>query len=235
MGASKSRRSRGVALDRGRYGASRPSLHRPTLPIVVVVCDDMVAACSYFADLKREVKSLITVDIRSAPCHGAMPADVLSRGAECAKELTSADSHDPEDAKECVWVLIDLEAEPKRRRAAFDAQRAADAAGVSVALSEPCFEVWTLAHLIDTGMGFNGCADVVNRLASEWERVLGQPFPKKSSADYSKLRTLRASAIARSKRRSAGTDQSWTEVYKVVELILMKAGKIPARDATPSA
>lgn len=223
MGASKSKRSRSVNQDRSRYGASRPLRVRPTLPVVVVVCDDAKTACAYFAEIKREVKSKVTVEIIEAPYHGAAADDVVSRAIKRLGELSSNKSHDPDDAAEAVWALIDLEIEPHRQSEAQAAKKRGTENGVSVALSNPCFEVWTLAHLIDTGEAFNGCAAVSARVRSEWKKAFGHEFGAKAQADYAKLMQSRADAVERTKRRSSAGDQSWTEIYKVVQAIMSRS------------
>lgn len=222
MGASKSKRSRSVNVDRNRYGASRPLRVRPTLPVVVVVCDDTKTACAYFTEIKREVRSKVTVEVIEASSHGATADSVVSRAIARLTALRKKVSHDPDDAAESVWALIDLEVETERTRAAHAAKKKAKKKDVSVALSNPCFEIWTLAHLIDTGEAFNGCASVVARIKPEWKAKFGSDFETKAQADYGKLVELRSMASQRAKARTPAKDQSWTEVYKVVEAIFAR-------------
>jgi hypothetical protein len=207
-----------------RFGLSRPRRIRPTLPIVVVVCDDARTAVAYFTELKREVKEKVTLQVVPAPCDGATPDDVVSLAIKWGTELSSEAHHDPEDAKELVWALIDLEVEAQRQAQAHQAKKKAQQAGVSVALSMPCFEVWTLAHLIDTGEHFMDCDAVLARIRKEWKKRFNADFGRqKAQADYSKLMEHRDEAVRRARMRSAGTDQSWTEVYQVVEAVLGQA------------
>ncbi len=209
---------------RNRYGSSRPYQTRSTLPVVVIVCDDTKTAISYFDVIKREVKAKVTVTIVNAPCDGATADMVVSLAIKAADDLKSARSHDPEDATETIWALIDLEAEPEKQASARLARgKALSHGGVSVSLSNPCFEVWTLAHLIDTGEAFNNCKAVLDRIKVEWKKKFGSAFEKKAQADYQKLMQYRSDAIQRAKKRSERKDPSWTEVWKVVEAILSMA------------
>jgi hypothetical protein len=224
MGARKSKHSRSVITERSRFGLSRPVNVRSTLPVVVVVCDDAKTACAYFTQIKREVRSKVTVEVVEAPNHGATPDDVVRCAISQWAKLKNESSHDPDDSAEVVWVLIDLEVEADRVRAAYTARDKAKGKDIRVALSNPCFEVWTLAHLIDTGEAFNGCGAVVARIKAEWRRQFAAAFENKAQADYSKLRDYRDVAIQRAKARSASKDQSWTEVHRVVEAILALAG-----------
>lgn len=199
---------------RGRYGSFRLTRTRKPLPIVVVVCDDTKTAGAYFYELKREVKEWVTVDVVPAPRDGASARAVVTYAQEQKKARV------PMQRGDSVWALIDLEGEPDRQRQALQAKKQGADKGVEVALSNPCYEVWTLAHLVDTGKLFKDCEAVVDRIKAEWKRVFGSDFGKKAQADYSRLMQYREDAARRAKRRSAKKDQSWTEVFKVVEAII---------------
>ena len=212
------RRDRQSQNSNRRYKLSRPQGSRMTLPVIVLVCDDSVTAVAYFTELKREVKSKVTLQVCPAPCHGATPSDVIDLAAKKADLLQKF--RDPDDRAEQVWVLIDLEAQHHTQVQANQAKHNGEAKGLGVALSMPCFEVWTLAHLIDTGQAFADCHAVVDRIRQEWRKTFGKDFPsKKAQADYSVLMPLRHTASHRASHRNASTDQSWTEVYKVIEAV----------------
>ncbi|MBX3410512.1 MAG: RloB domain-containing protein [Phycisphaeraceae bacterium] len=167
--------------------------------------------------IKREVKSKITVHVIEAPCHGATADDVLKAADHQRKSLKDSSAHSRED-RSSVWALIDTEVEPHRVSAAHDAKKKAESKGVKTALSKPCFEVWTLAHLADTGEAFSGCSAVLQKVKSAWKAEFQSEFAK-PQADYAKLAILRHKAASRAKARTPDKDQSWTEVYKVVEEI----------------
>ncbi len=201
-----------------RYGISRPSNTRNPLPVVVLVCDDKRTAVAYFSLLKHQVKAKLYLEVVKAPCHGATPDGVVDVAMNKAKQLADESSSD-DGSGDAVWALIDLEIEPKTQTQAQNAKTKAGKAGVCVALSNPCFEVWTLAHLVDTGEAFQNCGAVVTRVKAEWKKQFGTDFGnKKAQADYSKLMPLRETAMERCKRREQN-DPSWTEVYKIVEFI----------------
>lgn len=208
--------SRRKNVIRTRYGASRPCETRPTLPVVTVICDDTTTAVAYFTELKREVKAKVTVKVEPAPHRGASADDVLNHGLDLAKALV------PTQPGDSAWVLLDMEAEGYKREQAQRAKKqGAKSKMVTVLLSDPCFEVWTLAHLADTGEPFNNCAAVVSRIKAEWKIAFGIEFGgKKGQADYSKLMPRRDQAVRNAKKRSPARDGSWTEVCQVVEVIV---------------
>jgi hypothetical protein len=197
-----------------RYGR-RPFQTRSTLPIVTVVCDDTKTAVAYFNEFKRQVKARITVKVEPAPRCGASPDDVLKVATELARTLA------PKEEGDSIWTLLDTEAEEYKQEHAHRAKRRADETLVHVLLSKPCYEVWTLAHFIDTGEAFSDCNAVVARVKAEWKKRFGTGFgSKKGQADYAKLMPLRTEAVKNAKKRAPDRDSSWTEVHKVVEAIL---------------
>lgn len=183
---------------------------RPPLAVVNIVCDDTRTAVAYFTELKREVKASVTLIVERAPCTGASPQRVVERAKLLARSHEEGDS---------TWAIVDMEVEPHKQDSARQAKEGSGQR-VTVLLSNPCFEVWTLAHLIDTGEAFSSCQAVVDRVRGEWKRQFDVDFPEqKAQADYSKLMPLRRQAVANARRHNAGNSGSWTEVYLIVEAI----------------
>ncbi len=192
-----------------RYGAWRAHGVRKPLPVVMVVCDDTKTAVAYFLAVKKEVKAAVTVHVVRAPRTGASAAEVV--------DLAAKRVGDAEEEGDSVWALIDCEAEPERIIAAEAAKARGNSCGVNVALSKPCFEVWTLAHFIDTGQKFSNCAAVVRQVEAEWKKRFGTKFDK-AKADYGKLMEyLNEARVTAKKQRNSG--QSWTEVFMVMDAI----------------
>jgi hypothetical protein len=172
------------------------------------LCDDTKTAPQYFDLLKYEFRDQKTIHVCRAPHCGANAAEVI----ELAKGMKPTEP-EPGDA---TFVLVDSDTNP-------DVQALRSAcieAGVRLSLSKPCYEVWTLAHLEDTGQAFLDCGAVVRRVKAKWRREFGQSFNRKSQADYSKIMPRRGEAIRRSRQRNATNSQSWTEVWQAVALIV---------------
>ena len=207
---SKGKRRRHV-----QYGPSRPPRIRPARPVVTVVCDDTKTAVAYFSEIKREVKASVTVMVIPAPCSGATAEGVLARAIVLTR------SNKPRGKWDSTWVLLDMEGKPQKQAEAQAAQNRGERLGVRVLLSKPCYEVWMLAHLADTGESFNDCGAVLRKIEIEWKKRFDKDFgPKKGQADYSKLMDLRETALRNAKRRRPDSDGSWTEVFEAVEAIL---------------
>ena len=207
-------------MDRNRYGLSRSRSTRPTLPVIVVVCDDSRTAPAYFTEVKRQVKRYCTLKIVAAACDSGTPAEVVKLARGELRDLHRTGARDDEaDARDSVWALIDLETAPAQHGRAYDAKGSAEAAGIHIALSKPCFEVWTLAHLVDTGECFEDCSAVLRRLRAAWSEQFGTDLESKAQADYARLMPMRDVAVQRARSHAEATDPSWTEVYKLIEAI----------------
>lgn len=189
---------------------------RPPLPVVVVVCDDSKTAVGYFSALKPLVRGKLTLRVVGCPSGGGGVRRILARatGEARAERMTRAG-----DGRDFVWALIDREHEPAKQREADDAKKFPKIKNAGIALSNPCYEVWTLLHLVDTGSHFTDCKAVAGAIKRPWQERFGVPFDNKAQADYSMLLPLRSDAMMRARHRREANDPSWTEVYLVLETI----------------
>ena len=172
---------------------------------------------AYFQVMRRDFKSTVTLKNIPAPRTGATAMDVVQKAIQAKASMQS-----PEDTDE-VWALLDLESGETHEALANDAKREGEKEGIRVVQSNPCFEVWILAHLVNTGRAFSGCKEVLAEVKEEWETAFYVNFgPQKAQADYSKLMRRRAQAIECCRARGPHNSPSWTEVYKLVESIMAK-------------
>jgi len=182
-----------------------------------VVCDDARTAVSYFDLLKRLIKGKLTLTVVPKPHCRASAKEVVEVAKKKLNSLQQARSHDEEADRNSVWALIDLEDTSASQEAARNAKKAGEKLGIQVALSNPCYEVWTLLHLVDTGKTFANCNAVRKSIEHEWLKCFGQEFGKKAQADYFKIIEDRTKAAARAKKHREAYDgegdPSWTEVY----------------------
>ena len=218
MGARRSRQSRSRLRDRHRYGSSRPHGVRPPLPVIVVVCDDAKTAVSYLNILKRDVKRQLTLTVVPSPSAWAAADDILAEAVRQKASLQEQSARDETD-QESIWALVDLEQSAERREQAKSAKAKGEKIGISVALSDPCYDLWTLLHLVDTGEEFMDCSAVIARIEPLWKRQFGQSFGHKGQADYTKIMPFVQEAVERARRHHKANDPSWTEVYRLIEEI----------------
>lgn len=189
-----------------RYGSRRTTQTRQVVPVIEVVCDDTRTAFSYFQLLRQEVHGRKIVRVVPAPKSGATANDVIEAARTPSQEDTGDES----------FALIDMDTTPDVNRI----HQKAASKQVQVLFSNPCFEVWTLAHFRNTGEAFLNCNAVLTFLKQAWREDFGSDFGPKAQARYEKLMPKRNVAIANCKSRNPKTDQSWTDVWRVVEKIL---------------
>jgi hypothetical protein len=178
------------------------------LPVVVIVCDDTATAPNYFRTLQREVKRHVTIKVVSAHCEGASPGTVVQQACKVKRDFGKD--------RDAVWVLLDLEGDANRQQQTEAARTKAEQGSVSVALSIPCYEVWTLLHLEDTGRQFSDCRAVVSRVKQLWHQEFGEGFSSKAQADYARIIPLRERAAQRAEAHWNNNDPSRTEVFRVI-------------------
>lgn len=210
--ARHSKLSKDQRASRDRYGHRATGTRAPR-PVKTIVCDDSRTAPSYFTELKRVVRPGVTLNVVRANC-AASVSDIVERAIKERAKLEEGS-----EAGDSVWALIDLECEPHVRQRAEVERKRAQQSDVAVALSDPCFEVWTLLHLEDTGAQFTDCDAVLKRIKSAWKSRFAQDFPRKAQADYSKIIGLRLEAARRAKQHWEAQDPSRTEVYMIIDEI----------------
>ena len=116
------------------------------------------------------------------------------------QRLSQGQQEKKQNSQDKVFTLIDLEAEEHRKKQAHQAQVEGKAKGVEVSLSNPCFEVWTLLHLVDTGKGFKNCREVTKEVKRVWNTKYDQNVDLKLEIDCKRLLGLRTDAVKRAKK-----------------------------------
>lgn len=113
-----------------------------------------------------------------------------------------------------VWCVFDVDQ--------FDmgeAGRRARKAGVELAVSNPCFELWLLLHMVDATRPFTDCRDVRRALTKEL------PGFSKSRLDFDRFRPGIDKAVDRARRLEEGLDRGAlanpsTGVWRLAALIV---------------
>jgi hypothetical protein len=110
---------------------------------ILIVCEGIVTERHYFNDLRIQTKSL--VDLKIKP--GGTPKTLVERAVELKKsaEKAAKRSKDENLKYDAVWSVFDVDVHPFLAEAK---QQARDN-GISVAVSNPCFELWALLHFQD--------------------------------------------------------------------------------------
>ena len=194
-----------------RFGTRRTNVRRP-LPRMIIVTDDSENAPRYFACLHRHVSSHVV--IKAVPV-GKGPDHVLLE-ARAQQEQLSDEQGASDDTQDMVWMLLDMEHTEDRREAANRVAEIGRAKGIKVALSDPCFELWILLHLVNTGRMFNTCKDVWHDLQKQWEAKFKSRPDSKASLDYQRIIGDRGTAAKRAEQQHKSGGRSYTEIYRLI-------------------
>lgn len=182
--------------------------------LFIIACDDTYAPKQYFSFFRLpriQVHVVATSDGTSAARH------VVDR----LKEV----EHEPDDER---WVLLDTDhcIQPNHIGSFTLALKEAEEAGMNVALSRPCFELWLLLHHVEPGdLGDpKVAADVEEMLGS----VLGRYDKTKLDESQFSLESV-AVAVRRGEELDGKTmgavipDSATSRVYKLWQSIVSKA------------
>lgn len=126
-------------------GLGRRRAFRDPIPSILVLCEGEVTEPEYIDAFRREhANRLVRVEVYAPGGDPkAIVAQALERRAHAEQEAKRA--RDENLKFDEVWCVVDAD---EHARLA-DALRAADANGIKVALSNPCFELWLLLHFAD--------------------------------------------------------------------------------------
>jgi len=119
---------------RNKPGKSRKAPSRPLRRHILIVCEGAKTEVNYFEEIRKSLRlSAMEIDIQGL---GQDPKSLVER----AKQLRHENSE--ENPYESVWCVFDRDEHPSWK-AAIDMARANS---ISVACSNPCFELWYLLH-----------------------------------------------------------------------------------------
>jgi hypothetical protein len=123
----------------------RPS--RDPLPLILVVCEGKVTEPQYLEGFRiAHGASTIRVHIRSP---GGEPRALVPSAADLAAEAEDRARREGDDnlRYDEVWCVLDVDEHARLE----EARALARANHISLAVSNPCFELWILLHFADHG------------------------------------------------------------------------------------
>lgn len=214
-GARKSRRSRSVGAERS-LRLTRPPGKREPKKTVLIMGEGRKTEPYYFHGLKKDARVSSVFHVVVKGCDGASPMAAVEKAV---KERELADY----DYSYCV---LDVECPPRP-----DLSQALALAGkkkITAILSNPCFEVWFLAHFKRTCQPFNSADAAIKELNKHWQKQSKSKYDKSDRNVYEHLsdRTGQALENARAVREKDHKNgpvencNSSTEVDKLVGHLL---------------
>jgi RloB-like protein len=134
-------------VSKGRKVARELQRRRPLLdprPRILVVCEGSATEPDYFAEFSQDLRAVISLVVDD---EGGTPKTLVERAvAEKQKaERLARRSGDLSSRFSEIWCVFDIDQHPL----VPDARQQAQAHGINLAVSNPCFELWLLLHFRD--------------------------------------------------------------------------------------
>jgi hypothetical protein len=104
----------------------------------LIVCEGKVTEPHYFNEIRRIERGII--DLRLVPA--GVPKTVVERAVKLKRESARDARRDENLRYDHVWCIFDVDEHPF----VPEAKQQANANGIELAVSNPCFELWLLLH-----------------------------------------------------------------------------------------
>jgi hypothetical protein len=200
---------------RGDLRRRPPSRERRRL--ILVVCEGKVTEPKYFRALRIHFHTR-TLEIVIDDQHGT-PKTLVERAVELKRQATTEAKRQRDDnlAYDEVWCVFDVDEHPLLP----EARQQAQVNGISLAISNPCFELWALLHFQNqtAAEDRNKVRELLKRHIPKYDKELPAqiliPRLEKAMESARHLDHLADLAGAPGKNPSTG-------VYRLVERIHMR-------------
>lgn len=217
------RRTGGSRRRSHRASPVRSPIRRPIKTTILIVGEGQQTEPNYFRELKLEDDVTAKFSLTVKKGHGRSPEGVIEEVLKYKQQAENRREYYDE-----VWCVLDVEGPDKcesLERAVVEARRN----DIMLCLSNPCFEVWLLAHFVRQSRAYNDCDSVIVQLNNYWQNLCGQDYQKNDEHIYSRLSNLTQMAIENAKQvrevdhrgiiNTADANSS-TEVYKLVRYLI---------------
>lgn len=202
---------------------TRRSQRRPEKTKVLIVCEGKETERNYFDDLKRESAVVKQFAVTVARGSGGSRLQIVQAAIDKNRSLKTA--------FDVVWCVMDVEALSNEEAKAelISAIATCSREGILLALSNPAFEVWFLAHFIRSSRRFINCDAVITELQKHWKVYFHMDYEKNLIRPYSRLRDRTQFAVDNAQNvctsdHGGNTDildcNSSTHVYRLVTYLL---------------
>jgi len=170
-----------------------PIRRRQTRPVktkVLIVGQGRKTEPNYFRGLVREdpVTRRFAVTVKKG--RGMSPEAAVEQAITLQLQARSR-----EETYDEVWCVLDVEG-PANRPSLDNAAEVAAENTIILCLSNPCFEIWLLAHFERRARAFKDCDAVIARLSTHWRGRSQQDYQKNDERVYDRVSELTAAAIA---------------------------------------
>jgi len=140
----------------------RDGEQRSAKPRFLLCFEDAVSAPNYFEALRKHKKLRSETFIVDFDASCSDPDGIVKRAMALREEYLKTGDLDEGDE---IWCVVDVNGHTTMN----DARQRADANGISLAISNPCFEYWLLLHVEDTAPPAIKCDEMIRNLKKHEE------------------------------------------------------------------
>lgn len=204
---------------------SRKSGNRPPKQRYLIYCEGGVTENIYLLGIRADLRAT-NVSIKLGKKFGE-PSQLVE-DALAHKIRASNSAEDGFEEYDQVWCVVDVEAPTPHGRLA-EALALAEKHSIFCAITNPCFELWLLLHIVDHRSYLT---------SKQAQRLLDKHLPSytygEKDFDYSEVRNGIYEACVRAKRQEEQCDPAsripdrnpWSSVWKLVEEL--QQGSVPS-------
>ena len=196
----------------------RSSQQRSEKTTILIIGEGKETEPNYFRGLRDDKADSSGFKIMVKEGRGGTPEDAVNEAIRLKQQAERRGEGFDE-----VWCVVDVEGQEKRESLEA-AVRLAEEKGIIPCLSNPCFEVWLLAHFVRSKKAYHYCDAVVVELNKKWLKQTKQKYQKGDKQIYYRISHLTKKAIKNARdvleQDHQGKDRldgnSSTEVYRLV-------------------
>jgi hypothetical protein len=204
------RRGQGSGGKKTRRGPppQRRSRHRPEKTRLLIVCEGRETEPNYFRGLRDEdaVRQNFSVVVLKGK-GGSSLAVVQQAISENEKAVARREEFDE------IWCVFDVEKAGQRKQVVKSLTLAGQKE-ILLAVSNPSFECWLLAHFMRTKRSFSNCDEVVKELNRHWRRTFERDYEKNDEQLYARLADRTRTAIDNAHKVR---EQDWASLSDIVD------------------
>lgn len=198
-----------------------PKPTRPRKRRILIVGEGRETEFNYFLSVRQSVKDNYTITVKKP-----RSSDAVSVVQAAIDEVKQS-----EVPYEKVWCVVDVDNKESKIEEARQRIRKSKVK-IELCLSNPCFEVWFLAHFDRTDRPFNGCNPLKSEMSRHWKPIFGQEYRENTVGVFERLAGKLPTAMENTKsflsdEECALDKNSSTEVYRIMESLGLPSSEKP--------
>lgn len=189
----------------------RPRTSRSAKPRILIVCEGKITEPHYLHSIQRQLghKVILEFDTKHSD-----PKSIVETAVAAKKIAASKMKRDPNEGFDQIWCVFDRD----EHLLVPEALQQAQAKGIPVAFSNPCFELWLLLHFQEqtASLTRDNAARSCKAHMPGFEK---HPHPDILLANLQLAEQRAAALCTRQIANERTRENPWTDVHKLIEAL----------------